>query len=544
MNQENRELYRGVQAVLGMDIVSFSTLSDEDQVSAIKFLMQWIRNALAYQKIDTEGHRWSPAGDGGYLTFSPQASERALDVAFLILEQTVKPDWVPRTGSRVELRFGVNAGSVQEGEELGGGTNIWGDGINMAARTLSVAATSQILVSTQYYDVYIRNKREKDFEFGDSLTRTVKHGVRITVRNVQRGDLGLKKADEVARRWYPIGSIWRKTVESYIFLVNDAMECDDAIACLAATKFLMELKDTSPETFEKTEQVFNAVGDSGFQRQRISLRHPIFNVMPPPLLKELLSESVPKTYKKGSVICREGDPGDTCFFPVYGTLQVEGSNIDQPIDITPGQIIGEFSLWIPDISRTATVTAKDDSMVLQVPIEQFVKLCLQNKDMAERIYAIIRRRLLENVTRSKSFFPRATQEQMARLMNFPTIVEKHKVKTQLDLREKAHIVFKGSVRMRPPLLEGRYFDISTFGHFSAESVIGVPTQIEATDGDSAEVLEDCVVVSMPHDVILKLMEESKHVQEAWDGIWGRRRASLERHRKKHSVETQVPRTRE
>jgi len=184
----------GICAVLGTDIVAFSTLPDEDQFMADELLSEWTRAALHYHEVAEKDYRWSSAGDGGYLTFKTfSTSDKALDIGFSILEKAQHSIWIPRTGNRIELRFGLHAGPVYESYELAGGTNIRGDGINMAARVLSVASNSQALVSNQYYDTYIHNRKEKDFEFGDPFPTTDKHGVRVFVRNCRRGDLGLQR---------------------------------------------------------------------------------------------------------------------------------------------------------------------------------------------------------------------------------------------------------------------------------------------------------------------------------------------------------------
>src|SRR4051794_23923921 len=109
----------GICTVLGMDIVAFSTLSDEDQLTAVQFLIKWVHSSLDYHEIKGQEYHWSPAGDGGYLTFkTPTTSEKALEVAFSVLEKAQRPTWVPRTGNRIELRFGLHAGVVYESDEL------------------------------------------------------------------------------------------------------------------------------------------------------------------------------------------------------------------------------------------------------------------------------------------------------------------------------------------------------------------------------------------------------------------------------------------
>ena len=84
-NDRNTSTVTGQHAILGVDIVSFSTLQDEEQLAVIKKLMLLMREALAYNGISDDAYRWSPAGDGGYLTFVTDENCRsAIDVAFSI----------------------------------------------------------------------------------------------------------------------------------------------------------------------------------------------------------------------------------------------------------------------------------------------------------------------------------------------------------------------------------------------------------------------------------------------------------------------------
>src|SRR5258705_3466923 len=102
----------GVHAVLGVDIVSFSTHADDDEVRAIEHLLVWISEALAFCGINEADYRWSPAGDGGYLTFaSPAACRSAIDVAFSIAQKAQHPSWRPRTGEKLALTLGLHIGT-------------------------------------------------------------------------------------------------------------------------------------------------------------------------------------------------------------------------------------------------------------------------------------------------------------------------------------------------------------------------------------------------------------------------------------------------
>jgi len=129
----------GSHAILGLDVVRFSRLSNDDQISVIKQLISWIKAALAYQSVGEDDFRWSPAGDGGYITFqTPSGSEAAIDVAFSIMDKASHAKWVPKGITQIALRLAVHAGTVEEGDEIGRTTNIWGEGINTTAFCLFV----------------------------------------------------------------------------------------------------------------------------------------------------------------------------------------------------------------------------------------------------------------------------------------------------------------------------------------------------------------------------------------------------------------------
>ena len=64
----------GAYAILGIDLVAFSVLPGDDQVEAIAHLYRWIQEALSYHSLAETDYRWSPAGDGGYITFVSRPS--------------------------------------------------------------------------------------------------------------------------------------------------------------------------------------------------------------------------------------------------------------------------------------------------------------------------------------------------------------------------------------------------------------------------------------------------------------------------------------
>ncbi len=362
----------GVHAVLGVDIVSFSTLEDADQVIAIENLLAWIDEALAFNGISENDYRWSPAGDGGYLTFASHAACCcAVDVAFSVAQKVQNLRSRPRSGGKIRLTMALHAGTVTEARELGRNRNIWGTGINMTARILSIAMPRQLLMSQQYFEAYIQGQREDEFEVGAVQCRTVKHGVRVQVMNVNRHDLCLTDEEAKDRRWQAIGNVWRRTIADYKSLIDDAMQSGEPIAALAAGKFLLNLH--SPEAVQELCHMIGRTDDrpdAPYPHQT----HYLFSLMPPDVLLRVVEAATPRLIGTGAVLCRQGEPAQTCFFPVSGTLVVDVPGQERPIRILPGQIVGEFGLWIPNITRTATVRSLDDGLLLELDSDQFGKI--------------------------------------------------------------------------------------------------------------------------------------------------------------------------
>ena len=508
-------------AVLGIDIVAFSKLHDDDQITAIEHLSTWIEQALAYYGINSTDYRWSPAGDGGYLTFmSSKSGRHAIDVGFSILEKTKRPAFCPRNGERLQLRLALHSGTVREGYEVGRASNIWGMGINMAARALSVAAPSQLLVSKQYYDTYITPARALDYAFGSLYRRTVKHKAYVEVMNAGCNDLGLTVHQADDSRWQSIGGLWEKTRTEYEFLVHDAMHSGQPIAAVAAAKFLLDLEMPGPVS------VLCSMIGSTQERPTAdypSRTHDYLSLMTPKVLFDLISMAHAKPIRTGSVICKKGDPSTDCFFTVAGTVEVNlpGRSIRLP----PGSIIGEFGLWIKNINRTATIVAKDNGLMLSFRLDRFKNLLARRAPhVANRIYDTVRVRVLENVLKSERLFPVEYAKLLKITRMQPPSCEKYTRDKELDLTTSAYVIFSGTVQIKPTAGISRCF--SATGDISNVPVVGILSSIGCPDGTVAVVLEEAVAVRIGHDVLREL-QKSPAVKQAWDALHGQRLGELQ-----------------
>ncbi len=526
--QTNDDKNEGIFAVLGMDIVAFSTLkSSEQMIQVIDQLHEWINQALSFHGISKEEITWSPAGDGGYLTFfSVRSCNLAFEVAFSICDKTKNNS---KDGKEIQIRFGLHSGRIKKNKDFSGNNNVWGDGINVTARILSISAPSQLLASNQYIENCVKNTEAENrgLVLGQSFCRTMKHGQEIIVSNLHRGNTCLNKDDATALRWQCIGGLWKKVSQEYTFLIQDSIKSNDFIAALAAGKFLLDFgyKDGMyllDREKDPVKDLCNRVSQYGKNRPKNIPSDGLFSKMTPEVLQKVLKFSSPLIFKAGDIICEENDDSDSCFFPVSGTIYVHllGS---KKIRIEEGQIIGEFSLWIPEIKRTATLKAHDEGLCLKINTEQFRRLLPpEGNSFTTEVYSIIKNRIINNILDSNRFFNNS--DSIKHLLK----CEKYPTGYKLDLDKETYIIFHGKVEIKPdsnnPDFAGIIgkidkLEISVEGHFGSEQVVGIVAGTDRLDGKFAKVLKETVAVSISHDKLIALQEDDESLKKLWQNLF-------------------------
>lgn len=517
----------GTHAVLGVDIVSFSTLTTLDMYTAITELTKWIRQALAFNDIEEKDYLWSHGGDGGYLTFATTAScAKAIDVAIAVANRNRSSTFRRENGKSLELRIALHAGIVQESDKLGLGieNEVWGMAINNTARILSVCRPSQILVSRQYFDHYVKEVREHEFQYSASFTRTVKHGRKVDVMNFSKGEIGLNEKQASSVRWQNIGAYWERIQDEYELVADDAMRSGDTIAALVAAKFLDKLGNT-----DKARKICRIVGDSTDKPDvgyPISA-HPFFSRMPPDILYRVIVNSIPRIIRPDEIIFKKGQTATSCFFLVAGDVTIErpfsGSRLSVPI----GQIFGEFSLWASNIKRTATLSSHGDGLLLEIPTKEFQEVLRSAKNIERQMNELIQRRIKENVFNSSELFPEIMKTILDKISAYPeTKCEKHSVGTVLNIDRTAYLLFNGRVQINGK--GGKSLEVSAEGGVRPGSVIGIYSQAGADDGTSATVLDESITLSLEHHVLSEIQSGNPEINKAWNRIYGERVGEFKR----------------
>ena len=124
----------------------------------------------------------------------------------------------------------------------------------------------------------------------------------------------------------------------------------------------------------------------------------IFDAMSPAEIGQVAAQSAERVYAAGEPIIREGDSGESLFLVIDGRVEVtarEGGG--PPVSLrtlSVGDYFGERSL-MTGAPRVATVTAFEETRVLEVGKEPFKQILLAQPALVEQLGEALRLRLAE-----------------------------------------------------------------------------------------------------------------------------------------------------
>ena len=163
---------RRLAAILAVDVVGYSRLMGADEEGTLAAL-KTLRRELADPKIkEHRGRIVKTTGDGLLLEFASvvDAVRCAVEVQREMADRNadVSPD------RRIEFRMGINVGDV-----IRDGRDIYGDGVNIAARLEALAEPGGICVSRVVRD-QVRDKLDFSFEdMGEQQVKNIARPVRV-----------------------------------------------------------------------------------------------------------------------------------------------------------------------------------------------------------------------------------------------------------------------------------------------------------------------------------------------------------------------------
>jgi adenylate cyclase len=161
---------RKLTAILHADVVGFSRLMGEDEAGTHQALGA-LRRAVDPLITAHGGRIVGTAGDSLLADFSSVVDALSCAVEMQRASRAVNDPAPPER--RLELRIGVNLGDV-----IVDGDNIFGDGVNIAARLEALARPGTVCISQTVYD-QVRNKLDLDYRpLGSHRVKNIAEPVR------------------------------------------------------------------------------------------------------------------------------------------------------------------------------------------------------------------------------------------------------------------------------------------------------------------------------------------------------------------------------
>ena len=163
---------RRLAAILAADVVGYSRMMEADEAGTLA-RVKALRAELLHPKIAEYGGRIvKTTGDGTLVEFpsAVDAVGHALDVQAALARR----NYGVAEGERIELRIGINLGDI-----IVEGDDIFGDGVNVAARLEALAEPGGICISGTVRE-QVRNKLDAAFEdLGEQAVKNIARPVRV-----------------------------------------------------------------------------------------------------------------------------------------------------------------------------------------------------------------------------------------------------------------------------------------------------------------------------------------------------------------------------
>src|SRR5215211_9374842 len=178
---------RRLTTVLCADVHGYSRLMEADEAGTLATLRRY-RTAIAGLVERHDGRIVNTLGDAVIAEFASVVE--AVQCAVEIQQEISNQESDPPSAHRMRFRIGVNLGDV-----MVDGSDIYGDGVNIAARLQELAEPGGVVISGPVYD-QVHNKLSVGFDFlGQQQMKNVSNPVmsyRVTVGGTPSGQSGSK----------------------------------------------------------------------------------------------------------------------------------------------------------------------------------------------------------------------------------------------------------------------------------------------------------------------------------------------------------------
>ncbi len=182
-------MQRKLTAILSADVVGYSGLMEADEAGTLERLKA-NRSAIFDPHVATHGGRvFKLMGDGALVEFPSVIA--AVNCALAIQEATERAGTEIAEGKRIRYRIGINLGEV-----IVEGDDIYGEGVNVAARLQALAPVGGVALSRVVRD-QVEGKTPCVFEdMGEHTVKNIERPVHVfSVRAAGPGETEARKVE-------------------------------------------------------------------------------------------------------------------------------------------------------------------------------------------------------------------------------------------------------------------------------------------------------------------------------------------------------------
>ncbi|MEP3275721.1 MAG: adenylate/guanylate cyclase domain-containing protein [Stappiaceae bacterium] len=163
---------RKLAAIMAMDVVGYSRLMGVDETGTFKHLNALLKTRIKPEIKKSGGRIVKLMGDGLLAEF--RSVVKAVECASAIQVSVAEAEQKQSEHTRIELRIGINVGDI-----LIEGTDIYGDGVNIAARLEGLSDPGGICISGKVHEE-IRDRLNIPFEdLGEKDIKNIERPIRV-----------------------------------------------------------------------------------------------------------------------------------------------------------------------------------------------------------------------------------------------------------------------------------------------------------------------------------------------------------------------------
>jgi CRP-like cAMP-binding protein/Fe-S-cluster-containing hydrogenase component 2 len=246
---------------------------------------------------------------------------------------------------------------------------------------------------------------------------------------------------------------------------------------------------------------------------------PLFQQLSEPQLRELVLESTIHKKGAGEVVFQKNDYTDTFFSIISGSVDIDIS-ADKKKVLVEGEFFGEMGL-ISGRRRTATVRTSNDTILLETPRKQIVKLMSSNQGVKDAIDRLFLYRVLQIsifVESDALILERVLDRIKTRRFKRGEVIFR-----QGDIGDFLYVVRKGSVKISRLNSDGCDVvqNYIAAGNYLGEMALlsDEPTARTAT----ATAVVPCEIVTLPKEDFLAILRASPREFERFSRVAQARR---------------------